>query len=437
MGKRSPYLAAVLVAVVFFTGLFSGVWSGRAAPGSEPSPYGNLERFARVLTTIEKDFVEPFEEERLIESAIRGMVSDLDAHSRWMTPTEYRRLIDDTQGEYEGIGIEVRNIDSGILITRVIPNSPATVAGLKRSDIIIAIDAISVIDLPIPEVSRALKGPRGSSVELTVQRATVTEPLLISTKRDKVIIPAVESHALPNGIAYIKLIQFQRGAAEEMTADIKNLFEQGTDRGLILDLRNNPGGLLEEAIAVADLFFDDGLIVTTRSRVEGEQTYRATASGLHADLPVAVLVNGMSASAAEIVASALQDRARGKVLGTQTYGKGSVQTIYENSDQSALKLTIGRYYTPSGEPVAAKHGRLPDIIIEENTGHSMTEALRKNIEELASDKPQKMKEMLDQLEHLSETPTNSQVPKVYSDDFSDRLKQDSQLKAAHEYLLKH
>ena len=427
MGVRSPLLATGLVAALFSIGLFGGAWAGNAAANRLKGPYAKLELFARTLSIIENDYVDPRDPEELIEDAIEGMLEDLDPHSTWMSPEEYRSLLNDTQGEYEGIGVEVRPVDTGILVSRVLDNSPAATAGLMTSDIITHIENEAIVGLSLDEVSERLKGPRGTKVLLTIQRSG-QKAFSVTATRDKVDVPAIQSQGLPNQIAYIRLIQFQRGCAEELTHAFKSLKSDGFGRGLILDLRDNPGGLLEESIAVADLFLSDGVIVTTKSRIEGEKRYEATSKSLSAKLPIVLLVNGMSASASEIVAGALQDRKRAHVIGTHTYGKGSVQTLYENTDMSALKLTIGRYYTPSGEPVAPLNGRTPDEIVELKAMTSKKLALKKKVEALSIASETEKSDMLRLLADLEEPQTNTSVS--WSAPLEERLQTDTQLRRA-------
>lgn len=359
MSSNSPARASFLVTLLFAVGVGTGAGTGWAAAARAQDPYLHLERFADVLTRIEAHYVDEVSSEQLVDAAIRGMIRELDEHSRWLSTEEARDLEDDTDGSYEGIGVEVRASDTGFTIARVLPNGPAQYAGLAAGDLILAVDGEPMTGRSLQDLSARLKGPRGESVTLSVLREGWVDPQEIPTVRDRIHTPSVEGERFDD-IVYVRLAQFQKGASADLQARIRELDGKGV-RGLVLDLRDNPGGLLEEAVAVSDLFLDDGVIVSTRGRSEGPVVYSATYGGVRPELPVAVLVNGMSASAAEIVGGALQDTGRAVLIGERTYGKGSVQTLYSYPDQSALKLTIAHYYTPSGAPVAAHEGRVPDV----------------------------------------------------------------------------
>lgn len=358
---KSPAQATLLVGVLFMTGLFAGAWTGASAAARAQDPYDDLELFVQVLTTIETDYVEPVDSRELVDAAIRGMVDHLDAHSRWLSASEYAELHQDTTGHYDGIGVEVvRDEDGPVTVTKVMPGSPARRDGLQAGDHIVAVNGEPISDLDLSDIAMRLKGPRGEPLSLTIQRSDAQEAIEVQTIRDTVVVPSVEAGLLGDGIGYARLVQFRHGTASDLTVALDRMESAGPLRGLVLDLRDNPGGLLEEAIAVSDVFLDNGLVVSTRSRVEGEEIHRATSGG-RASLPVAVLINGGSASASEIVGGALRDHDRAKLVGTATFGKGSVQTVYENTDMSALKLTIGAYYTPSGHPVTG--GIEPDVVV--------------------------------------------------------------------------
>lgn len=362
MSTSTPSHATFLVISLFSVGIITGAGTGYAAAARAQDPYAHLERLADVLTRIERNYVEPVSDDELVDAALKGMVSRLDEHSRWMSPEEARALEEDTEGSYEGIGVEVRPADEGFTIARVLPNGPAQFAGLAPGDRILAVNGETMTGKSLDDLSSKLKGPRGEEISLSVLRDGWGEPQTIPTIRDRIHTPAVESTRYGN-VAYARLSHFQKGAADDLKLQVAKLIDAGANKGLILDLRDNPGGLLQEAVAVSDLFLDDGKIVSTAGRVEGPLEWYATVGGFRQDLPVIVLVNGMSASASEIVTGALQDTHRARVVGEPTYGKGSVQTLYTWPDSGALKLTIARYYTPSGEPVADHRGRVPDVLV--------------------------------------------------------------------------
>ncbi len=386
MHGRSATQATLTVCGLFFAGLLAGAWAGSAAAARAQDPYAQLDLFARVLTTIETDYVDEIPTSVLVDAAIRGMVEELDRHSRWMSRDEYATLHDETTGRYEGIGVEVMPASDadGLRIEKVLPGSPAVRDGLRPGDRILAVDGEPVVDLDMDAVSELLKGPRGATVVLTVAREAEDDPVEVRTIRDTVRIPVVEAGFVAERVGYVRLIQFPNGAANDLGAAIDTLRQRSQLDALVLDLRDNPGGLLDEAIAVTDLFLDEGTIVSTRGRLEGEVVHAATPGG-YPDLPLVLLVNGQSASASEIVAGALQDTGRATLVGTHTFGKGSVQTVYEHRDHSALKLTIGAYYTPSGEPVAANDGRRPDVEIELPAAKTAIDALRERIDALEVD----------------------------------------------------
>ncbi|MCB9662656.1 MAG: PDZ domain-containing protein [Alphaproteobacteria bacterium] len=266
-------------------------------------------------------------------------------------PEAYRDLQRETHGAYTGLGVEVRLTDEGPRVTRVLPGSPASRDGITVGDLILEVDGQRLEASEMEEVNRALLGPRGQPARLQVRRAGDGSDHTIQTVRDRVEAPNVDVDALAPGIAYARMVQFREGAAADLERQLARHVAEGPVEALVLDLRDNPGGLLTEAVATADLFLSEGPIVSTTGRVEGERrAFEATPDSL--GVPVVVLVNGRSASAAEIVAAALQDTRAGRLVGTRTYGKGSIQTVFEHRDGSALKLTVGRYLTPSGTPVA-------------------------------------------------------------------------------------
>lgn len=428
----SPFISTALVTLLFSAGLFGGAWAGNIASERLKGSYEDFELFARIVSIIESEYVEERPTEALIESAIRGIVDDLDPHSAWMNPEEYRNLVSDTEGAYEGIGVEVQTTEKGVLITRVIDNSPAASAGLLPKDLVVQVDETSTMKLSLGAVSTLLKGPRGTTVSLVIIRGTDANTITLSVTRDRVELPSVVAAGLKNGVGYFRVIQFRKGTARELAEAIRAKERDSFNKGVILDLRDNPGGLLEESIDTVDLFLRDGLIVTTKSRVDGETAYKAASDGINFDSPVVVLVNGMSASAAEIVASALQDRKRAHLIGTATYGKGSVQTLYENSDESALKLTIGKYYTPSGQPVAPKEGRKPDEWIDMPSPKSKKSLLMATIKEHPSITEESRGDMLSLLAPLKEDIASAGID--WTIPVQDRLKNDPQLRRALNHL---
>jgi len=296
------------------------------------------------------------------------MLGSLDPHSAYLTPELYKELQVDTKGSFGGLGIEITNRGGVLTVVSPIEDTPASRAGILPGDQIIKIDGEFTKDLTLADAVKKMRGPRGSKVVLSIKREGVPELLDFTLVRENIQIQSVKYKDLGDGYGYIRITQFQErtaAALEEALAQL-SASNDGSIRGLILDLRNDPGGLLSQAVKVADTFLDSGLIVYTDGRLDSQkQKYFAHKPGSYTDFPMVVLVNGGTASAAEIVAGALQDHKRALVLGTQTFGKGSVQTILPLDDQSALRLTTALYYTPSGRSIQAT-GITPDIIMENN-----------------------------------------------------------------------
>lgn len=432
MSARSPMNATLTVSGLFAVGLLAGAITGSAAAARAQEPYAELSLFARVLTTIETDYVDEISTRELVDAAIRGMVEELDRHSRWMSREQYASLNEETAGRYEGIGVQLRQQQDppALVIERVLPGSPAARDGLLPGDVIVAVDAQPVVSLSMEEIAQLLEGPRGAAVVLTVDREAWERPQPVRTIRDTVEVPAVQAGMLSPGVGYARVLQFQSGASSELDQTIAALRDRYDLRSLVLDLRDNPGGLLDEAVAVSDLFLDEGPIVSTRGRIEGERSHQATPGG-YAELPLVTLINGGSASASEIVAGALQDTGRSLLVGTPTFGKGTVQTVYRNRDDSALKLTIATYYTPSGEPVADRDGREPDLHVELPGQPNAAHRLQERIERLEGLSPNEREDLLALVADLDlAQPQHPEVP--WQLPLEERLQVDSQLAAAAE-----
>lgn len=328
--------------------------------------YEGLSNFTRVLDLIERNYVEEVDPEKLTNSAIDGMLKTLDPYSTYLSPERYRELEIGTSGEFGGVGMEVSEENGVLTVITPIEGSPAEKAGIKPRDQIIEIEGKSTQGMVVQEAVRILRGPSGTPVKITIRREGEKEPRVITLIRDKIVVKSVKPELLEDGIGYVKLAQFQDRTSQELTEAISGLEAQngGELRGLILDLRNNPGGLLTEAIDVVDEFIDSGLIVSVRGRTQDQtREYYATKNGSFQTFPVVVIVNDGSASASEVVAEALQDSKRAVILGTKTFGKGSVQTIIKLEDGSGLKLTTAKFYAPSGRSIN-EVGVTPDIKVE-------------------------------------------------------------------------
>ena len=330
------------------------------------SQYEDLRLFTDVLALIQRNYVEKPENKELVYGAIKGMLETLDPHSSFMTPEVYREMQVETRGEFSGLGIEITTRDDRIVVVAPIEDTPAFKAGIQAGDQIIRIDGKSTKGMSLPDAVKLMRGPRGTTVKLTVAREGVPDPIDFTITRATIAVKSVKAKLLEPGIGYIRLTQFQERTADDLAAALER-FDKEQLKGLILDLRNNPGGLLDQAVKVADFWIDSGLIVYTDGRIENQRMeFRATRDVVKRDYNMIVLVNEGSASASEIVAGALQDTGRAVVVGTQTFGKGSVQTIIPLSDGSALRLTTARYFTPKGRSIQAK-GITPDIVVEAGT----------------------------------------------------------------------
>ncbi|MBK5966621.1 peptidase S41 [Thiocystis minor] len=350
------------------------------APASPPSqaqnlPLDELRTFADVFGRIKADYVEEAEDKSLIENAIRGMLAGLDPHSAYLNDEEYRDLQVGTSGEFGGLGIEVGLEDGFVKVIAPIDDTPAHRAGVQAGDTIIRIDDKPVKGLSLNDAVKLMRGEPGTKIQLTILRGPDQKPFELTIERAVIQVASVKSRTLEPGFGYVRLANFQGPTTEDMLKAIEELkrANDGVLNGLVLDLRNNPGGVLNGAVGVSDAFLTGGLIVYTQGRVkDSKMQFKAGPDDVLAGAPIIVLVNGGSASASEIVAGALQDNKRAVIMGTQTFGKGSVQTIVPIDDTSALKLTTARYYTPSGRSIQAQ-GITPDIKLERGEFKPLTE----------------------------------------------------------------
>jgi carboxyl-terminal processing protease len=338
--------------------------SGGEVKADTDAVYENIDVFTEVLRQIEKNYVESQDPKELIYGAIRGMVRSLDAHSSFLTREEHQDLMMETRGSFSGVGIEITIKDNILTVVSPIEGTPAYKAGIKAGDKIIKIEEKSTQDMTMMDAVKSIRGKKGTKVKLTIMREGEEKPLEFSITRDVIPLKSVRHYQLTPEIGYIRISNFRSNTTEDLESSLGKLEKDGTLKGLILDLRNNPGGLLNQAVEVSDLFLDSGVIVSTKGR-NSSQNAEATAhrNDKPRAYPIVVLVNGGSASAAEIVAGALQDNKKALILGTRTFGKGSVQTILPLSDGSGLRLTTARYYTPSGKSIQLS-GITPDIELE-------------------------------------------------------------------------
>ncbi len=336
------------------------------AKGSETSTYELLNLFGEVFDRVRSDYVEPVSDDKLIESALNGMLTSLDPHSSYMNAKSFDDMKIQTKGEFGGLGIEV-TMDNGLVkVVSPIDETPAAKAGVKPGDYISEIDGVAVMGMTLQEAVDKMRGPVGSSVKITILREGAKEPIIVNIKRDLIKIQSVRSRA-EDDVVYLRVTSFSENTANNMVAAFEKEKKAigGKLKGVVLDLRNNPGGLLDQAIEISDAFLDHGEIVSTRSRKsEDSRRYSAKPGDVADGLPLVVLINEGSASASEIVAGALKDHKRAVVLGVKSFGKGSVQTVIPIDGHGAIRLTTARYYTPSGISIQAK-GITPDIEVQQ------------------------------------------------------------------------
>lgn len=401
----------------------AGGWFARSWAATD-DPFRPLETLVRVIGLVETTYVDPIGTDELVGHALRGLTARLDPHSAWLDAASWDAAQREAHGTRAGLGLEVRFVDGGAEVTRVLPGGPAERAGVERGDVLVAIDG-GPVDADAARAS--FLGERGQEVVLTVQRPGEAATRKVRARRDVVRVPAVADGALAPGVGYVRIATFSAGAAVAVDAALARL--PPDTRSLVLDLRDNGGGLLDEAVAVADRFLADGTIVRTVGRVAGANDTRSATPGAWAG-DVVVLVNGRSASAAEVVAAALQDRGRARLVGTRTYGKGTVQTVYEHRDGSALRLTVARYLTPSGAPVAPREGRAPDVLVPWPGEGSPRDALRAALDALDVDEADKqaLRAHVDALPDAELRAVRSPIP--WELPVADRLASDPQLAAA-------
>jgi carboxyl-terminal processing protease len=360
--------ALVLVFGIFLgisASLTSNVLANKKAE-AEGLPLDQLRNFSDIFARIKSDYVEQVEDKTLLEHAIRGMLSGLDPHSTYLSPDEYNELRIGTSGEFGGLGIQVGMEDGFVKVIAPIDDTPAYNAGLHAGDLIIRLDEQSVKGLTLNDAVKIMRGKPGSDIVLTVVREGEDKPLKFTVTRDIIKVKSVKSRLLDPGYGYIRISNFQSGTGPQLLKEINKLKADNKDelKGLVLDLRNNPGGVLNAAAEVSDLFIEKGKLVYTEGRIENSHfEYNAKPGDILDGAPMVVLINGGSASASEIVAGALQDHKRAIVMGSKSFGKGSVQTIQELRSGGAVKITTARYFTPSGRSIQGE-GITPDIVLD-------------------------------------------------------------------------
>jgi carboxyl-terminal processing protease len=372
--QNGPLLRSLLILLI---GVFVGVGitleravqaeRESAKSAANPLPVEELRSFTEVFSRIKSDYVEPVDDKKLLQDAIQGMLSGLDPHSSYLDPEGFKEIRVGTEGEFGGLGIEVTMEDGFVKVVSPIEDTPAARAGLKTGNLIIRLDDKAVKGMSLSDAVKMMRGKPGTEITLTVAREGQNKPLKFTIKRAVIKIQSVKYRMLEDGFAYVRITQFQANTGDSLREAVTKLKLQnkGSLKGMVLDLRNNPGGVLNAAVTVSDVFLPGGLIVYTEGRLaDAKLRFSATPDDVLDGSPMVVLVNGGSASASEIVAGALQDHKRAVVMGTKTFGKGSVQTIVPMSSGAALKITTARYYTPHGTSIQAT-GIVPDIITEE------------------------------------------------------------------------
>ena len=341
---------------------------------SDRVPAENIEQFVDVFNRIKEQYVDDVEDETLFKAAIKGMVTGLDPHSSFLTSDDFNELKIGTTGKFGGLGIEITTEDGFVKVIAPIDDTPAQRAGIEAGDMIIKVDDTSLQDMDIGDAVKLMRGEPGTKVEVTVLRKNVDEPIVINLTRQIIVSKGIKTKIFNNNIAYLRLSSFQSNSTNDLKSAIYKLKKESSNdiKAIILDLRNNPGGVLGSAVGITDLFLKKGKIVYTKGRtINSKLEYNATPQDISSGLPLIVMINEGSASASEIVAGALQDHKRAKIVGTKSYGKASVQTIQELTDGSALKLTTARYYTPLGRDIH-KNGIEPDIKIEREKDQTVT-----------------------------------------------------------------
>jgi len=431
MLHQKKFLNSKIILVSIFVFLLMATISlsqSTNVPTLSPSIYDELKLFSDVLSHIQKDYVGETKPKDLVYGAIKGMLETLDPHSSFMPPETFKEMQAEMEGRFEGLGLEIAMKDGILTVVASIEDTPAFKAGILAGDQIIKIDGEPTKNLTLIDSVKRMRGPKGSQVTITIMREGLTKPRDFTLTRDVIPVRSVRYELLDKQYGYIRISQFQEKTDSEFEKALKALEEEskGSLKGLILDLRNNPGGLLDQAVKITDHFIDSGTIVSIEGRKEDQkQKFFAHAQGILSRYPLVVLVNGGSASASEIVAGAIQDHHRGIILGTQTFGKGSVQTIFPLEDGAGLSLTTARYYTPSGRSIQAK-GIVPDITVKLSKPEEEKEAAPI---EMPSEK-----DLERHLEIEKAPPKEKEIENVKKEEGKEKKPADNQLERALELL---
>ena len=420
-GKKAPFMVAFLVLLIL------GPYGDSRVSAIDSSTYKSLKTFSEVLDMVEKNYVEPVETDKLLLGAINGMIKSLDPHSSFMTAEMYKELEVETRGSFGGIGIEITLVKDVLTVVSPIEDTPAYNAGVKAGDQIIRIDGKSTKDITIMDAVKQLRGPKDTKVTITILREGMAKPKEIEMTRSTIKIRSIKSKVYDEHIGYIRLASFQERTGDDLKKALREIEAKARPlKGIVLDMRNNPGGLLNQSVEVSDAFLKSGIIVSTRGRSKNmESKAVAKDDGDEPTCPIVVLVNEGTASAAEIVSGALQDNGRAVILGAQTFGKGSVQTVIPLEDGAALKLTTAKYYTPKGRSIQAE-GITPDIVVKQ------IRPPEEKVEEKANAENHMLREK-DLKGHIK-SPTENEVKVDDAKKETDNLDKDNQLKNAIDIL---
>jgi carboxyl-terminal processing protease len=371
----------ILIALLLLLGVTMDnrgpVMDVQAFPGSEASSYEQIKIFSQALSIVQQNYVEEPDNEEIIRGAIQGMLRSLDPHSSFMDPDMYKEMQIDTAGEFQGVGITIGIRDGILTVIAPIDDTPAFRAGIQAGDKIVRVEGKPTKEMSLMEAVKLMRGPKGTDVTITIVRTGSSEPIDFTITRDVIPLISAKVKDIDDDVGYIRVTQFQKDTKEEFEEALKKIKEEKGDalKGIIIDLRNNPGGLLMSAIDIANKFVDSGAIVSTKGRLKNQNySYNADSKISEPEYPMVVLVNGGSASASEIVAGALQDHKKAIIIGTKTFGKGSVQTIYRLNDGSGMRVTTAKYYTPSGRSIQ-NTGIEPDIVVV-NRGSTPSSPIR-------------------------------------------------------------
>lgn len=408
------------VNLFFIAPLFIYLSTGILQAKEQTLPLEELQIFAEVFDKVKQNYVEPIDDKVLLEHAVKGMLSGLDPHSSYLDEEDFNDLQISTSGEFGGLGIEVTMEDGFVKVISPIDDTPAALAGVKAGDLVVKIDGEPVKGLSLRDAVKKMRGKKGTAILLTIVREGKDKPLELSIVRDVIVVKSVKSEMLDDKIGYVRLSSFQLNTAEKLKSELEALQKESKGlNGLVLDLRNNPGGVLQSAVDVSDAFLGKDLIVYTEGRIkDSAMRFEGEKGDLLNGAALVVLVNGGSASASEIVAGAVQDHKRGLVVGEQTFGKGSVQTVLPLRQDKALKITTARYFTPKGRSIQAE-GIKPDVIIKQF-----------DLSKLQEDEPLARLKEADLRGHLDNAAENNGAKK----EASEKLESDFQLKQAYQLL---